>query len=80
IAETMRQEIWGANISYRDAPDGRVTLSMGVAAMVPPLGSDWADLLSLADNLLYLAKRDGRNMIKIPDDLQNISGKGDADV
>jgi len=70
IAETLRQEIWDADIAYAGGPDGRLTLSMGVAAVAPTRDGDWADLLSLADNLLYVAKRDGRNAIKLPDDMR----------
>lgn len=68
IAERLRREVWDANISYADGDEGRVTLSMGVDAAVPRPDGDWADLLSVADNLLYVAKRDGRNTIKLPDD------------
>lgn len=71
IAEALRQAVWDACIPYADSADGRVTLSLGVAAMAPSPDGDWAELLSLADNLLYMAKRDGRNAIKLPDDLQS---------
>ncbi len=66
IAEALRQAVWDAGIPYAE---GRVTLSMGVAAAVPQSEGDWADLLSIADNLLYIAKRDGRNTIKMPDEV-----------
>ena len=41
-----------------------VTLSMGVATMVPKKGQPASDLVRLADDLLYAAKQDGRNRIK----------------
>ncbi len=69
IAETVRRTVWDADISFADSANGRLTLSMGVAVATPTRDNDWADLLALADNLLYMAKRDGRNAIRFPDDL-----------
>ena len=40
-----------------------VTLSIGIAAMIPGEGSDAADLLARADQALYRAKAAGRNRV-----------------
>jgi diguanylate cyclase (GGDEF)-like protein len=41
-----------------------VTLSMGVIAMIPGDDNTQFELINAADNLLYTAKRNGRNQIK----------------
>ncbi|MFT4113665.1 GGDEF domain-containing protein [Silvibacterium sp.] len=44
---------------------GRLTASIGVAAVQPFPGYDCAELISAADSRLYLAKRGGRNRISL---------------
>ena len=68
-ARRLRQGVWDANVVYDEGQDGRMTISVGVAVGRPDATGDWAELLALADNLLYIAKRDGRNAIKTMDDL-----------
>lgn len=43
----------------------RVTMSLGVASMVPKGGFQGADLMKLADNALYQAKASGRNQVVV---------------
>ena len=38
-----------------------VTVSMGLASIIPTLNNDYNDLLKIADQKLYLAKHNGRN-------------------
>lgn len=59
-AERMRQRFAG--------PDGRLTISLGVAAMIPHPDIDAAELMRRADTALYRAKRKGRNRVEAADD------------
>ncbi len=42
-----------------------VTLSMGIATLIPAKGESSSDLVRLADDLLYKAKANGRNQVRI---------------
>jgi diguanylate cyclase (GGDEF)-like protein len=64
IAETIRQTILNLEIIHaRSAVSDRVTLSLGVASLVPSLELSPAILLTLTDKALYAAKEKGRNCI-----------------
>jgi diguanylate cyclase (GGDEF)-like protein len=57
LAESIRHTVESLGIAHADAPAGRVTISIGVAAIVPAAG-DRADLLvEAADAALYASKR-----------------------
>ncbi len=43
----------------------RVTVSVGCAAMIPSAHSSYRQLVNMADEALYLAKRDGRNRVGV---------------
>ena len=51
------------DITHAEAPCGRVTISIGVAAMVPGAGEPAANLVEAADAGLYAAKRRCRNTV-----------------
>ncbi|MEO1134169.1 MAG: diguanylate cyclase, partial [Cyanobacteria bacterium J06639_1] len=62
VAETMRQAIRTAALPHEHAPTGAiVTLSIGIAAIVPHAQSSVADLIEAADRALYEAKAAGRD-------------------
>ncbi len=66
VAEAMRANVEGLRITHRYAgpESGVVTISAGVATVVPARGHiDSADLIRQADEALYQAKEGGRNRI-----------------
>lgn len=65
VAEAARMAVLDANIDHIDSPHGRVTVSLGVAAVVPRPGGTAAELLQLADDALYAAKNAGRNRVMV---------------
>lgn len=63
IAETIRKEIYGLAIPHiKSSLDERVTVSAGVASIVPCKDMSTDMLIKLADEALYNAKAKGRNM------------------
>jgi len=64
LAEAMRNEVEALNIQHVNSDINRVTISLGVATLIPRQDLDMAYLVSLADKALYYAKQEGRNMVK----------------
>lgn len=65
IAEKIRQEILDLKIPHQGSKINEfVTLSLGVASVIPSDESSIEILLKLADDALYEAKTNGRNQIK----------------
>ncbi len=64
IAESCRAGLFELDIPHEGAPEiGRVTLSAGVACMLPDAEHKAEELVQKADELLYLAKRT-RNSVR----------------
>ncbi len=64
VAETIRQKVRGLMIDHAVSPaDKYVTLSLGVAGVVPTGKSDPQTLLEASDSALYEAKKRGRNQV-----------------
>jgi diguanylate cyclase (GGDEF)-like protein len=63
LAEELRLAVAALGIAHAAAPDGVVTVSIGVACMVPTAGELPQCLVEAADAGLYLAKRCGRNRV-----------------
>ena len=63
VAERLRRTVEDMCIAHSDSPLGQVTVSIGVAAMVPDVGGDAEQLVEAADIGLYAAKRRGRNAV-----------------
>jgi diguanylate cyclase (GGDEF)-like protein len=65
LAEEMRAGVEALGIAHaRSQVTDRVTISLGVATVVPNRDSSYAELVTEADQALYQAKQEGRNRIK----------------
>jgi diguanylate cyclase (GGDEF)-like protein len=70
VAEALRSRVEGLDIPHAGSRvSDRVTISLGVASMVPVRESSPADLISKADRALYAAKRAGRNRVQVAEGL-----------
>ncbi|MCU0073645.1 PleD family two-component system response regulator [Pseudomonas koreensis] len=66
VAEKLRQTVAALKIPHNAPAEGSsLTISIGLATMVPESGSDCRLLISAADRGLYLAKNNGRNQVGI---------------
>jgi diguanylate cyclase (GGDEF)-like protein len=65
LAERMRSGIASLAIPHAASPEGRVTISVGVAGCIPAIGVAPTALIEAADAALYEAKRAGRNAVFI---------------
>ena len=66
VAQQIRKKMDSLNIAhpYSTVAD-RVTVSMGLATLIPLKGEASSDLIRLADDLLYKAKANGRNQVRV---------------
>ena len=62
VGHSIREAVEALGLPHATAPDGIVTISVGVAAMVPDHNDD-SLLFADADRRLYLAKQLGRNRV-----------------
>jgi diguanylate cyclase (GGDEF)-like protein len=66
LAEQLRTEVASLRIPHDASTTGpHVTISLGVAAVVPKQGVSPATLVAAADRALYQAKRNGRNCVEL---------------
>ncbi len=63
IAERMRLEVCELSIPHPGSPHEAVSVSVGVASLVPSADGDPAQLVKTADEALYYAKAGGRNCV-----------------
>lgn len=64
IAERCRKVVEALHIEHSgNQPSGVVTLSLGVACVVPKEGLSYGDLIEMADQALYESKERGRNAV-----------------
>lgn len=80
IAESLRAATEMLNIPHSSSRAGdRVTISVGVASLVPSQGQTVCDLIESADQALYQAKRQGRNLtVQSPPQLRSPGMRADA--
>ncbi|WP_316977409.1 diguanylate cyclase [Shumkonia mesophila] len=63
-AHHIQQGVWALALPHADAPTGIVTVSLGVASLVPSAQLNPEDLVQQADSALYSAKLSGRNCVR----------------
>lgn len=65
IAETIRGSVESLAIPHEKSPNGRVTVSIGIAVSAPDNQVSSEKLVSMADEALYHAKETGRNRVEL---------------
>jgi diguanylate cyclase (GGDEF)-like protein/hemerythrin-like metal-binding protein len=68
LAEAVRLAIEGLDMPHELSPQGRVTISVGVATMAGGSARSVASLLRAADEALYRAKGAGRNRVMLAEE------------
>lgn len=66
IAADILQSVSGRALAHEASIFGHVTISIGAACLYPQPDSAVEQLTALADEALYIAKRDGRNRVQMP--------------
>ena len=64
MAEQMRARVSQLKLQT-PRPPSHLTVSLGVATLVPGLGDSAATIITPADTALYAAKADGRNLVRV---------------
>lgn len=66
IAESLRRAVESLDIPHSvSGTQGRVTISLGVATLLPAPDINEKDLIRMADQALYRAKAEGRNKVSV---------------
>lgn len=68
LANVVRESIESLELTHADAPQGKMTVSVGVAVMHPETGQQPERLVRKADEALYRAKNAGRNRVMLAED------------
>ena len=61
--KTVRQAVEDLHIRHNSPVCEWVTISVGGVTLLPKMGDVYDDYLKIADNMLYKAKHNGRNMV-----------------
>ncbi|MFN6972589.1 MAG: GGDEF domain-containing protein, partial [Rheinheimera sp.] len=64
-AEMLRMAFASLNIAHQTSPLGRLTVSIGIAVLVPQVHETSMLLVEKADQALYQAKNNGRNQVVV---------------
>jgi len=65
LAESLRNRIEMLNILHKNSSHGKVTISLGVASLIPSPVRSSDELIERADKALYRAKHLGRNRVSV---------------
>ncbi len=65
LARRLLEAVRALEIPHSEAPAGIVTVSLGVACLLPDASTHPDRLIGLADNALYAAKSAGRNQVQV---------------
>ncbi|MGA2216532.1 MAG: diguanylate cyclase [Terracidiphilus sp.] len=63
VAQKVRNAIRNRRLPYSAVPGGIITVSVGCATLVPEPGLQSSELIGIADEALYAAKRSGRDCV-----------------
>jgi diguanylate cyclase (GGDEF)-like protein len=81
IAERLRRTVQAAAIPHRASPIApHVTVSIGVAALVPSASRPPELLIAAADRAMYAAKLQGRNRVRALGDGDDVQPRGPGDA
>ena len=69
VAERIRERVENTKVNY-EGTEIEVTVSLGVASMVPEENINPADLIYAADEAMYQAKEEGRNRVVAHDSVE----------
>ena len=65
VAKRIQQAVRGLKLPHIHTASGFVTISIGIASLVPSRQDGADKLIQQADQALYRAKRAGRNIIRL---------------
>ena len=80
VGEKVRAAIASLELPHEKHPLGYVTVSIGVAVMLPEAGLSAGSLIGLADTALYVAKTAGRNCVCSERHLMPSAGEAPAEL